>query len=440
MQVYATHHNPVDRLPDTQFKHPDFLMYAYDLATDSDRPQNTQASAVITALLDHSRLAARMACELSAQDDGNIPREGFERVRSDLGRSCAVLEGALCDAVDLCTPLPLSLSGSDNEEDSPIVRDSLALDLHRILLPQLQDSLLSRLPALLLEDLVGLLLPRLLDQLQQPLIEALVIPLHDAGLRRYGALGRYTRQTSSSHGLTAPYGPASAFSRTDKSEARAHTSSSSAETPASPVCTLTATSPAHTSSSHAETFAPHAETFTPHAQTFAPHTQTSAPCPEMPAPHLKTFAAYAETFGPRAKTFAPHPEMPAPRAKTFAAHAETFAARTETSAPHTETSTPHTKTFGARAETFGARAGARAETSAETSAPRTRAQTSTSHGAQALSSRALTHGAGGPSDDPMTCSSGFVWHGDFSAEGGRLGRLDGSVGGSAGGRAGKRRR
>ncbi|OJT04872.1 hypothetical protein TRAPUB_4367 [Trametes pubescens] len=399
------------QLPDTQFKHPDFLMYAYNLAMDSDRPQDTQAGAVITALLDHSRLAARMACELSAQDTGDIPREGFERVRSDLGRSCAVLEGALCDAVDLCTPLPSSLSGSDNEEDSPIVRDSLALDLHRILLPQLQDSLLSRLPALLLEDLVGLLLPQLLDQLQQPLIEALAIPLHDAGLRRYGALGRYTRQTSSSHGLTAPYGPASAVSHTDKSEVRAHTSSSSTETPASPACMLTATSPAHTSSLHAETFAPC-------AKRFAPHAQTSAPCPEMPAPRPKTFAARPKTF--------------AARAETFAARAETFAARAETSAAHTETSAAHPEMFGARAEMFAARA--------ETSAPRTRAHTSTSHGAQALSSRALAHGAGGPSDDPMTCSSGFVWHGDFGAEGGRLGTLDGSVGGSAGGRAGKRRR
>ncbi|KAL1937342.1 hypothetical protein VTO73DRAFT_13803 [Trametes versicolor] len=187
--------------PDTQFKHSDFLIYAYNLANNPERPQDTQASALITALLDHAKLAARVAWELNKYD-GNIDQAGFERVRRDLGGSCAVLEGALIESLAEFSPASSPSTEQDKSQDVRLpstIQDTLELNLSLTQLPRLRDSLVADLPALLLGDLENMLMPRLLAKLQPALVNVLGIPPRTPNIHDHGHVGRYSCPTTNQH-------------------------------------------------------------------------------------------------------------------------------------------------------------------------------------------------------------------------------------------------
>ncbi|OJT09335.1 hypothetical protein TRAPUB_14208 [Trametes pubescens] len=196
----------------TQFKHSDFLIYTYDISMDSERPQDTQTSALITALLDHAKLAARIAWELN-KTDGNIDQAGFERVRRDLGGSCAVFEGALVNSLAEFCPLSSPSSAQDDSQNTHLpstMQNTLELNLCLTQLPQLRESLVADLPALLLGDLENALMPHLLaklqpallDVLQPTLLDALRLPAHTPDEHGYSTLGRYSRPTTNQRPAT----------------------------------------------------------------------------------------------------------------------------------------------------------------------------------------------------------------------------------------------
>ncbi|KAL1939008.1 hypothetical protein VTO73DRAFT_11161 [Trametes versicolor] len=277
--------------PDTQFKHSDFLIYAYNIANNPERPQDTQASALITALLDHAKLAARVAWELNKYD-GNIDQAGFERVRRDLGGSCAILEGALVDSLAEFSPLSTPASDKDGSEDTEArilpstMQDTLELNLCLTHLPRLRDSLVADLPGLLLADLENALMPRLLAKLEPALIDALTPPARTANVHDYGTMGRYScattnlRTTTDMSALCAHRDPPAPRANTHPPTPRANTD------PPAPRANIDTTAPVPRAHTHATAPPPRArlDAATPmsRAHTYATATPPRAHFSESP--------------------------------------------------------------------------------------------------------------------------------------------------------------
>ncbi|KAL1936963.1 hypothetical protein VTO73DRAFT_2832 [Trametes versicolor] len=189
---------------DSQFMLPDFLVFAYNRATDTESTTTTQASAMVTALINLAKLASRIAWEMT-NDDGNLTRDGLCRSLNDMIASFERLEGTVDDALAEFTHIPA------DPVIAPPGLNALPADAPATLLPQLTTSLAVMLPPLMLAELQRLLLPLLLVSLQDLLVEALAPPVHQA-IRRFGSYGRYsykapnppTEATALSPGLGLP--------------------------------------------------------------------------------------------------------------------------------------------------------------------------------------------------------------------------------------------
>ncbi|KAJ3014140.1 hypothetical protein NUW54_g1384 [Trametes sanguinea] len=168
-----THSQPVD----SQFKHPDFLLYAYDLAT-KDRPSHLQASPLIDALLDHAKLASRIAWELK-QQGGRVGPQGIKWLHTDMEASFASLLGHLggsgTDLFD-CPAGPGTPYGSLDVH----LQESLTEQLRESITAHLEDTLAPRLEASLAEQLERPLEKRLLDSLAQTLAPRVTAELEHA--------------------------------------------------------------------------------------------------------------------------------------------------------------------------------------------------------------------------------------------------------------------
>lgn len=84
---------------------PEFLVFAYNRATDTESPTITQASAMVTALINHAKLASRIAWEMT-NDDGKLTRDGLARSLNDMIASFERLEGTVDDALAELTHIP----------------------------------------------------------------------------------------------------------------------------------------------------------------------------------------------------------------------------------------------------------------------------------------------------------------------------------------------
>ncbi|CDO77979.1 hypothetical protein BN946_scf184670.g3 [Trametes cinnabarina] len=213
------------RAVDSQFKHPDFLLYAYDIATKQESAPS-EATPIINALIDHARLASRIAWELD-QQGGQVGPQGINRLSADMRASFATLleqlggfethppgdsatSGMLHDS--LAAHLQDSLAQQLREPITADLEDALAPRLEASIARRLQHSLEKRLFDLLVQtltpritaDLQGNLIGPLESALKAPLTQALTTPVAEALGRRIPVHPRYSKAPTGPDHLSMP--------------------------------------------------------------------------------------------------------------------------------------------------------------------------------------------------------------------------------------------